>query len=197
MTLDIPDRSASAEDVRRFIADVLVSDYDTDRDFAGETARAWQIGRGAELHDARLKYFEDVFGAEIGFCLYKSILEARDKEWQSSHIGILFKCKLPLSFANGRSKSRPHRIQGASFCHLSWPFGLCLGHGQRFQTLVRKLLCSPNVGRALNSLTASVPLLLHGALLTSYAYLRPKHIYISLAMGLLSFGVYFAVLLFR
>lgn len=102
MALDIPDRSASAENVRRFIADILVSDYDTDRDFAGETARAWQIGRGAELHDARLKYFEDIFGAEIGFCLYRSILEARDEQWQSSHIGILFKCKLP--FANRRYK---------------------------------------------------------------------------------------------
>lgn len=102
MTLDIPDRSASAEDVRRFIADVLVSDYDTDRDFAVETARAWRIGHGAELHDARKKYFEGIFGVEVGFCLYRSVLEARDKQWQSSHIGILFKCKSRLTAANRR-----------------------------------------------------------------------------------------------
>lgn len=33
-------------------------------------------------------------------------------------------------------------------------------------------------------------LLIHGALLISYAFLRPKGSYISLVMGLVSFGAY-------
>ncbi len=93
MAADIPDRSANAAHVRRFITDVLVSEYYTDPNFASETARAWRIGRGSELHDAEQKYFEELFGVEIGFCLYRSVLEARDKEWQNSHIGSMINCK--------------------------------------------------------------------------------------------------------
>lgn len=96
MATDIPGRSANAAHVRRFITDVLVSDYYTDPTFASETARAWRIGRGSELHDAKQKYFEDLFGAEIGFCLYRSVLEARDKTWQSSRIGVLITCRSRL-----------------------------------------------------------------------------------------------------
>lgn len=96
MATDIPDRSAHAAHVRRFITDVLVSDYYTDPNFASETARAWRIGRGSELHDAKQKYFEDLFGAEMGFCLYRSVLEAREKAWQDSRIGVLITCKSRL-----------------------------------------------------------------------------------------------------
>lgn len=96
MATHLPDRSASAAHVRRFITDVLVSDYDAEPDFASETARTWRIGRGAELHDAKERYFVDIFGVETGVCLYRSVLNAREKQWQNSRTGILFKCRLPL-----------------------------------------------------------------------------------------------------
>ncbi|BCS27782.1 uncharacterized protein APUU_60830A [Aspergillus puulaauensis] len=91
MAIHIPDRSASSADVRRFITDVLVSDYDAEPDFASETASAWRIGRGTELHDANQRYFVDIFGVEIGVCLYRSVLNAREKQRQNSRTGILFK----------------------------------------------------------------------------------------------------------
>ncbi len=96
MVYYIPTRSASAADVRRFITDVLVSDYDTDPEFASETARAWRIGRGAELHDASQEHFEHVFGAEIGSCLYKTVLDGRESQWWGSHIGTFFRCQFQL-----------------------------------------------------------------------------------------------------
>lgn len=95
MTIQVPDRSATAPDIRRFIAQVLESEYDTDPDFASQIAGAWRIGRGSELHDAKLEYFQQVFGVEIGFCLFRSVLEARDKQWQNSRTAALFTCKLP------------------------------------------------------------------------------------------------------
>lgn len=144
MAADIPDRSANAAHVRRFITDVLVSDYYTDPNFASETARAWRIGRGSEFHDAKQKYFQDLFGVEIGFCLYRSVFEARDKQWQNSRTGLLINCKSsaynPYLLTDYYLRWSAHLTQGVSFCRLFCPFGLYIRIGPPLQILVSELL---------------------------------------------------------
>ncbi|KAI9371088.1 hypothetical protein BJX61DRAFT_512763 [Aspergillus egyptiacus] len=85
--VEIPDRSASAAEVRSYITEILISRYNADRELAEETACSWQLARGAELHDASLKVFQDVFGAEVGFCLYRSVLDDRDVAFEASLVG--------------------------------------------------------------------------------------------------------------
>ncbi|KAL4811360.1 hypothetical protein BDV18DRAFT_155964 [Aspergillus unguis] len=130
MPLPIPDRSARAPAIRHFITQLLISEYDTDPASASEIARAWQIGRGAELHDAKLGYFQHVFGPEIGFCLFRSVLEARDIAWLDSRVGRGFnfnashRVSLPIARL-GRVDFRQDAVSS-----LISAFGLwCASHG--------------------------------------------------------------------
>ncbi|KAE8140488.1 hypothetical protein BDV38DRAFT_239763 [Aspergillus pseudotamarii] len=86
----IPDRSAGPEQVRSYIRQTLTAKHKTDDDFAAEAARAWRLGRGSELSDATLEYLQEIFGVDIGFCLFQSICEDRDNAWEHSYIGMLY-----------------------------------------------------------------------------------------------------------
>lgn len=89
----IPDRSASPEQVRIYIIQTLTSKHKTSHTFAEEAARSWRLGRGSELHDATLQYLQDIFGVDIGLCLFRSIREDRDEVWQQSYVGVIYTCK--------------------------------------------------------------------------------------------------------
>lgn len=88
----LPVRSASAAEVREYIAQVLLSRYNADREVAEEAARSWRLGLGAEIHDASLEFFQQVFGAEIGFCLYRGILDDREQAYELSLRGKFVLC---------------------------------------------------------------------------------------------------------
>ncbi|KAL4785969.1 hypothetical protein BJX76DRAFT_322681 [Aspergillus varians] len=84
----IPDPSATPEEVRSYLTHILTTKYTTDPEFAKEASASWKIGRGAELHSGNLAYFQQIFGNEVGFCLFQTVLEARQKAWQNSYLGI-------------------------------------------------------------------------------------------------------------
>ncbi|KAL3450320.1 hypothetical protein BJX65DRAFT_270580 [Aspergillus insuetus] len=84
----IPDRSATTEDVRSYLTQILTEKYAAHPEFAEEACASWKLGRGAELHDANLEYFQQIFGNEVGFCLYRKVLKAKQKAWQNSYAGI-------------------------------------------------------------------------------------------------------------
>jgi hypothetical protein len=85
----IPDRSAGPEQVRSYIRRTLTSRHKTDDNLAEEAARSWRLGRGSELYDATLEYLQEIFGVDIGFCLFQSICEDRDNAWEKSLVGII------------------------------------------------------------------------------------------------------------
>ncbi|CDM32822.1 hypothetical protein EN45_042060 [Penicillium chrysogenum] len=85
----IPNRSATYEEVRIYIAQTLISKYNAGHDFAEDTARSWRLGRGSELYDAKLEYFQEVFGMDTGLCLFQSVCEDRDNAWKQSVIGVI------------------------------------------------------------------------------------------------------------
>jgi hypothetical protein len=89
----IPDRSAGPEQVRSYIRRTLTSRHKTDDNLAEEAARSWRLGRGSELYDATLEYLQEIFGVDIGFCLFQSICEDRDNAWEKSLVGIICSCK--------------------------------------------------------------------------------------------------------
>lgn len=90
----IPNRSATPEEVRIYIAQTLISKHNAGDDFAEYTARSWRLGRGSELHDVKLEYFQEIFGVEVGLCLFQSVSEDRDDAWKQSVVGVICFCKL-------------------------------------------------------------------------------------------------------
>ncbi|KAL2822111.1 hypothetical protein BJX63DRAFT_378126 [Aspergillus granulosus] len=97
--VQLPDRSASAAEVRSYITQILLSRYNADSEFAEETVQRWQLGRGAELHDASLNFFQQVFGDEVGFCLYRSVLDDRNEAYEASLRGKFLSGLFPVSTA--------------------------------------------------------------------------------------------------
>ncbi|KAB8235520.1 uncharacterized protein BDW43DRAFT_35153 [Aspergillus alliaceus] len=85
----VPDRSACPKEVRSYIVQTLTSKHKTDQHFAEEAARLWRVGRGSELHDTTLKYFQEIFGVDVGLCLFQSVREDRDEVWERSYTGII------------------------------------------------------------------------------------------------------------
>ena len=90
----IPNRSATHEEVRIYIAQTLISKHNAGHDFAEDTARSWRLGRGSELHDAKLEYFQEIFGVDAGLCLFQNVCEDRDDAWKQSGIGVICFCGL-------------------------------------------------------------------------------------------------------
>ncbi|PYH48635.1 uncharacterized protein BP01DRAFT_421069 [Aspergillus saccharolyticus JOP 1030-1] len=71
----IPSQSATAEEVRKYIIQALVTKHHVTVDFATEQAMHWDIGRGCELRAATLDHLQRVFGDNVGLCLYRAIRE--------------------------------------------------------------------------------------------------------------------------
>jgi hypothetical protein len=89
----LPPRSANAEEIRSYIRQTLTTKYHADQSLADEAALSWRIGRGSELHDVPLNYFQQVFGVDVGLCLYQSVCEDLHAAWEQSRVGIACDCK--------------------------------------------------------------------------------------------------------
>ncbi|KAL3465580.1 hypothetical protein BJX64DRAFT_252693 [Aspergillus heterothallicus] len=79
-TPSLPPRTATANEVRAFLTETLITKYNfADENLAEAATENWRVGRGAELHDASLEYFQQLFGVEVGFCLHRSVGEEKKK----------------------------------------------------------------------------------------------------------------------
>ncbi|KAL5341494.1 hypothetical protein BJX70DRAFT_358951 [Aspergillus crustosus] len=85
----IPPRSAGVEEIRTYIRQTLKSTYHTDEKLAEEAALSWRIGRGSELQDLSLDYFQRVFGVDIGLCIFRSVVGDQYAAWERSLFGIV------------------------------------------------------------------------------------------------------------
>ena len=85
----LPSRSASVEEVRRYVAEVLESEQSPSPDHANSIADQWQIGRGSILRDANLEDLKQIFGINAGLCVFQYLREGEDKEWHASYNGII------------------------------------------------------------------------------------------------------------
>ncbi|KAL4883843.1 hypothetical protein BJY04DRAFT_183336 [Aspergillus karnatakaensis] len=83
----IPSRSADAEEVRNYIRHALITKYQADKSLAEEAASSWRLGRGRELHDLSLEYFQQLLGVEVGLCVFASVCEDQNQAWERSLLG--------------------------------------------------------------------------------------------------------------
>jgi hypothetical protein len=94
MSPKLPARSAGPDEVRAYIARVLVSKQGTSSDLADETASLWRLGGGSELRDASVRVFKGVLVDFNGWLLYRIVHEDELEDWEQSIIGIISICKL-------------------------------------------------------------------------------------------------------
>ncbi|KAL3475841.1 hypothetical protein BJX99DRAFT_229059 [Aspergillus californicus] len=87
MSLQPPSYSATPEGIRNYFIQVLKTKYNATDDVAEKAVSPWQLGRGKELHETSQTYFKDLFGPEIGLCLYRSVKEDRSKTYERSLVG--------------------------------------------------------------------------------------------------------------
>ncbi|RAH77839.1 hypothetical protein BO86DRAFT_403261 [Aspergillus japonicus CBS 114.51] len=66
--------SATADEVRTYIIQALVTKHDVTVDLATKQAANWDIGRGSELRAATIDH-QRVFGDNVGLCLHRAIRE--------------------------------------------------------------------------------------------------------------------------
>lgn len=93
----LPAPSAGPNEVRAYIARVLMSKHDAASDFAEEISNLWRLGRGSELREAPVNYFKKVFGDETGWFLFRIVREDELEDWQRSTVGLVSFCKCPCS----------------------------------------------------------------------------------------------------
>ncbi|OJJ98905.1 hypothetical protein ASPACDRAFT_61600 [Aspergillus aculeatus ATCC 16872] len=67
--------SATADEVRTYIIQALVTKHAVTVDFATKQAANWDIGRGSELRAATLDHLQRVFDDNVGLCLHRAIRE--------------------------------------------------------------------------------------------------------------------------
>ncbi|KAL5343367.1 hypothetical protein BJX70DRAFT_353964 [Aspergillus crustosus] len=79
-----PDPSASAAEIRNYnLLHPRLNLQCTPR-ACRQYCKPVEIGLGSEFHDAKLVYFQQIFGPEIGFCLFRTVFNAKDGAWCTS-----------------------------------------------------------------------------------------------------------------
>lgn len=101
--LTFPESTATPNEVRSFLKNVLINMHDVPPTEAADLARKWGIGRGCELKNLYYQRYERLFGVDIGGPLYGSLVELLNKkrrseeaqhiaEWESLPRAICFYC---------------------------------------------------------------------------------------------------------
>lgn len=84
----IPPLSSGPTQVRAYIADILKTKHEASSELAEQIAGKWQFGRSIDLRESSLHYFRELFGADMGTFLFRSVQEDVMNEWKTSTAGI-------------------------------------------------------------------------------------------------------------
>ncbi|KAM0743181.1 hypothetical protein ACQRIT_003358 [Beauveria bassiana] len=72
-TSTVPSADWSASEVKRHVANVLVTKFCQTADDAREIAAHWGSGTGRELLTASAERLQSLFGVDVGDCLFKML----------------------------------------------------------------------------------------------------------------------------
>ncbi|KAJ4154915.1 hypothetical protein LMH87_000186 [Akanthomyces muscarius] len=76
----LPAPAASANEVRAYLRDLLITKHNLRNDFAESVSRSWKIGRGWTLRSSPVSAFTKRFGAELGPQLYWAVRHEKKAE---------------------------------------------------------------------------------------------------------------------
>lgn len=89
----LPPPSAGSDDVRSYIAQILISKQTLTPSQASETANLWLLGRGSELRDTSLRVFKGIFGDYTGWVIFRMVHEDELLDWKESRAGMASRCE--------------------------------------------------------------------------------------------------------
>lgn len=95
-TPPLPSPSAGVKEVQDYIAAILIARHDATPELAREKAALWEVGHGEEFRTANASRFDGIFGANLGLCLARSVLDDADEEWCASRVGV-WTCSMHLT----------------------------------------------------------------------------------------------------
>ncbi|KAL5358452.1 hypothetical protein BJX96DRAFT_146628 [Aspergillus floccosus] len=87
--MPLPPLAAGPNEVRAYITRILVSKHDAAPELAQQIASQWTLGRPGDLRRAGVKYFDQVFGSDIGTFLFRTVQEDIRAEWDKSLPGMV------------------------------------------------------------------------------------------------------------
>jgi hypothetical protein len=87
-TLTLPSQTATPDEVRRFLAQLLIASRDLSQDHAHGIASRWGPGTGRELAKYNAAMYTSIFGPEDGWLLFKDlhILNYKTEQAQMSRL---------------------------------------------------------------------------------------------------------------
>lgn len=175
----LPKASDNEEEVKSYVIHTLISKYGTSPDFASQCAQRWQLGRGSELLSARLEYLQEIFGTDVGFCLFQSIREDEDASWQHSVAGTFSECEFSINtkfavlrdvYSKLNRFSRPYDMFCCSITQKPGSVHTCRANEGNRAYVTMDIVLIPS----LIMVAVYLSLLLFGVSLINYAYRRPR-----------------------
>ena len=91
--LKFPPKTATPNDIRKYVERTLITKHDTDQAFATEVASRWGIGRGVDFRNGSLLRFNKTFGEDVGPYLYRTIRDHKMAEWEATPFAKYYYCK--------------------------------------------------------------------------------------------------------
>jgi hypothetical protein len=80
----LPLWGAGPNQVRAYLADLLIYKHDASSESAKSISDLWQLGQGRDLRQANMTNFIDIFGEPAGRYLYRTVTEDFQVEWRAS-----------------------------------------------------------------------------------------------------------------
>ncbi|KAJ5976496.1 hypothetical protein N7481_010203 [Penicillium waksmanii] len=85
----LPLWGAGPNQVRAYLADLLIYKHDASSQSAKSISDLWQLGQGHDLRQANMTNFIDIFGEPAGRYLYRTVTEDFQVEWRASTLGMI------------------------------------------------------------------------------------------------------------
>lgn len=76
----VPDKKATPDEVREFLAHLLIDKRNLPLDYVRRTVSKWNVGSGHELRSYSPSMYLDIFGREDGWVIYREVKLAIEHE---------------------------------------------------------------------------------------------------------------------
>ena len=88
----IPSESATPEEVRMYITELLIDDYFTPPNEAKQHASKWEIGRCSQLFLNTEETQRRIFGENVGLCIHRALQQRMRALWEKESSVVYSKC---------------------------------------------------------------------------------------------------------
>lgn len=93
MSSTCPSSTATPNEVRAYLVQVLIIKHNATADYANKVAKKWGLGRGLDLRRMRRSDFQNWFGHADGYYLFDSVQEDIRSNPNKTPFGFIAYCR--------------------------------------------------------------------------------------------------------